>query len=115
MRPALVPGDVLLCRRLRPADAERGMVVVVSAPWNSPFQAGSMLIKRVAGTSGDVVQGTLVGRPGLVRVPHGCIVLLGDNAACSYDSQSQGMFFRTDEVLSRVLMRLSRRGNKRLK
>jgi signal peptidase I len=103
MQPTLTTGDRVLVRRARMSDLRSGLVVVVEKPqpdggWtgpppNWPPRQQEWLIKRVAALPGDR-------RPAAVPppdtqsdnavVPRDMFVVLGDNAARSYDSRAIG-------------------------
>ncbi|MFJ3495526.1 S26 family signal peptidase [Streptomyces sp. NPDC086091] len=116
MLPAYRPGDRVLI--LRGTVPERGGVVVVEQPsterraWDlppaglgsarRPVTEREWLVKRVAATPGD----TWSTEAGLTeRVPPGHLLLLGDNAAVSFDSRQMGPF-PVDRVLGAVWRRL---------
>ncbi|MBF8191042.1 S24/S26 family peptidase [Nonomuraea sp. K274] len=116
MRPAYRDGERLLAVR-SPAAARVGSVVVAESPdretltWPERAPATAepvLLIKRVAATAGDpvphgAVTGLAADRRG--RVPAGRVVLLGDNAAASFDSRQVG-YFPADRVVAVVVRRL---------
>ncbi|MEU9497952.1 S26 family signal peptidase [Streptomyces sp. NPDC048196] len=106
MEPAYRDGDRVLVRRGRlPAPGQ--VVVVRDLPTTGPATAlppaataravpgPALLIKRVAAVPGDPVPrdrvAALAGVPERY-VPHGQLVLLGDNPAASYDSRHRGYF-----------------------
>lgn len=116
MLPAYQPGDRVLVRR--GTVPERGGVVVVEQPnterraWDlpaaglgstrQPIAERQWLVKRVAAAAGDA----WVTREGVTdRVPAGHLLLLGDNAAVSFDSRQMGSF-PVDRVLGAVWRRL---------
>ena len=102
MAPALRPGRHVLTRPLRhPGRIRRGDVLVVTSP-----ELGRAVVKRVVGLPGErvviettgrlCVDGIPVpepyvvhpgGRGGSFQVPHGHLLLLGDNRVCSNDSR----------------------------
>ena len=103
MQPALKSGDRVLVRRARPAQLRPGQVVVVEMPgtdgsWPAqparwPPGQREWLIKRVAAVAGEPLPEPLRDlrtEPGAGRVPAGTFVVLGDNAAQSYDSRAIG-------------------------
>ncbi|MFU9034665.1 MULTISPECIES: S26 family signal peptidase [Streptomyces] len=106
MEPAYRDGDRVLVRRGRlPAPGQ--VVVVRDLPTTGPATAApptataravsgpTLLIKRVAAAPGDPVPrdrvAALAGVPERY-VPHGQLVLLGDNPAASFDSRHRGYF-----------------------
>ncbi len=93
MEPAYRDGDRVLVRRgHRPAP---GQVVVVRDLPARAVPGPALLIKRVAAVPGDPVPrdrvAALAGVPERY-VPHGQLVLLGDNPAASFDSRHRGYF-----------------------
>src|SRR5262249_47741945 len=92
-----------------------GQVVVVEEPgekgtWQTPPPQGRVdrhqwMIKRVAALPGDERPDTVLPATAGPRVPAGAIVLLGDNAARSYDSRQLG-YFPGDRLLGVVLRRV---------
>ncbi|TDD23660.1 S26 family signal peptidase [Nonomuraea diastatica] len=111
MRPAYQDGERLLALRRPGARVRAGRVVVAESPdretltWQERDAAGSpaLLIKRVAATAGEPVPPEVAG--GHARVPAGRVVLLGDNAAASFDSRQAGCF-PADRVVAVVIGRL---------
>ncbi|GAB3933746.1 S26 family signal peptidase [Kribbella albertanoniae] len=128
MTPTLADGDRLLAwRRSRPLRV--GDIVVLEAPypvgvvphsvagaldpppWQTrPASAGELdrrwIVKRIVALPADVVPPEGAGR--LVagtEVPPGCLVVVGDNPAQSYDSRQAG-FVPADRVLGLVIRRL---------
>jgi signal peptidase I len=121
MRPAYVAGDQVLVRRARASDLQRGQVVVVQEPgrsgtWITPPPRGPVsrhqwMIKRVAAVPGDARPDTWLppaAQPPEPLVPPGKFVLLGDNAARSYDSRQLG-YFPGDRLLGVVVRRVGQR------
>jgi signal peptidase I len=118
MRPAYTPGDRVLVRRARVGQLRLGQVVVVEEPgrggtWRTPPPRGraghhSWMIKRVVALPGDArPEACLPATAGRLgpQVPPGKFVLLGDNAARSYDSRQLG-YFPGDRLLGVVLRRV---------
>jgi signal peptidase I len=111
MEPTFHHGDRVVVRRTPPLRVAAGEVVVIEQPdlngsWSySPgrIQEGRWMIKRVGAVAGEAVpEGIPV--PEAV-VPGGKLVLLGDNAASSYDSRVSG-YFPAERVLGRVVRHL---------
>lgn len=110
MEPTYCDGDRVLVRRHRgPAP---GRVIVVDRAWRpaAPAPGHRWMIKRVAAVPGDPVPRETV--PALEdvpenRVPPGRLVLLGDNAAVSFDSRQAG-YFSADRVMGTVIRSLPR-------
>ena len=121
MRPAYLAGDRVLVRRARLGELSRGQVVVVEEPgrsgsWVTPPPRGPAgrhrwMIKRVAALPGDARPDAWLppksGPPG-PRVPAGRFVVLGDNAARSFDSRQLG-YVPGDRLLGVVLRRVGQR------
>jgi signal peptidase I len=124
MEPAYKDGDRVLARRAVLRELRCGDVVVltpltlrqVAGPYVAaasatgpavPLITGRWVIKRVAAVPGDIVPACVASaRPDLGRlVPSGCIVVLGDNAAHSYDSRQEG-FVRVTRVRAVALRHL---------
>ncbi len=117
MTPALVPGERLVARRVRPGTAHTGQIVVVERPFrdgvwqwrapNPPLVPGRYMIKRIAAVAGQPVPApvlaTVGAAPGAV-VPDGQVVLLGDNRHDSLDSRDIG-YIPADRVLGIVWRR----------
>jgi signal peptidase I len=115
MLPALRNGDVVLARRVDPAAAQVGDVVIVeeperdgewrAAPARTPTQRRRWIVKRVAAVPGDPLPD---GVPGTGAVPAGSLVVLGDNGG--YDSREFGPLpdDRVLGVMVRALPALSR-------
>lgn len=116
MAPTLRPGDRLVVRRTAPGRIRSGDVVVLAPdpeleldldPESAPAtDHGELwLIKRAAAVPGDPVPRTRV--PALADapealVPHGKLVLLGDNTAHSTDSRQRG-YFDAQRLVGRVV------------
>jgi signal peptidase I len=94
MRPTHSPGDRLLVRRRGGDAVRRGQVVVFAEdPVVGPQGPCTWLVKRVAAVAGDPVPRDRVPvlRSGAEAVvPPGRVVVLGDNAARSFDSRHFG-------------------------
>ncbi|MFF1915363.1 S26 family signal peptidase [Streptomyces sp. NPDC058239] len=123
MEPAFRDGDRVLV--LRGRQLAVGQVVVVERPrkgprWTThpisrpagpaPLAERHWLIKRIAAVPGDPVPPDQVATWGQTpesTVPVGKLVLLGDNAAASYDSRQAG-YFQAERVLGTVLFRSRR-------
>jgi signal peptidase I len=110
MEPTMRAGERVLVRRARIDRVGRGQVVVLAFPSDAFSDIGNppWLIKRVAALPGDPVPREAV--PALrhatdPHVPAGCLVLLGDNAAGSYDSRKAG-YFSSDTLLGIVVRTL---------
>jgi signal peptidase I len=125
MAPTYRTGSEVLVTKAFPqsVNAHRGDVVVLRAP-----RSGVIVVKRVAGTSGDVVavmdgvlvvNGVAVREPyldpasvdgtyfGPVAVPVGSVFVLGDNRADSIDSRDFGSV-DSRRVIGMVRLRLWR-------
>jgi signal peptidase I len=122
MEPTLRAGERLLVRRVPVTAMEPGQVVVVEIapddghpgrstdrPWNAGND-GRYLVKRLAAMPGDPVPQVL-GRSGTIlagdTVPPDRIVVLGDNAADSYDSRHAG-YLATRQVIGVMIRSLDR-------
>ncbi|MGC5009704.1 signal peptidase I [Streptosporangium sp. DT93] len=116
MEPTLRDGDRVLVRRVPLRRVRTGQLMVARRP--SPGDAGDVtatwLIKRVVAVAGEPVPPEVrpaVGEAGEageagghdVRVPAGCLVVLGDNRARSADSRHWG--YVTGEHLLGVVHR----------
>lgn len=104
MAPALMHGERLLARRVRSGGLRRGQIAVV----RSPLPIGEpYLVKRIAALAGDPVPDAVRRAVPGERVPYGRVVLLGDNAAASYDSREHGCF-RAGDVHAVMTRRMRR-------
>ncbi|MBG0816724.1 S26 family signal peptidase [Planomonospora sp. ID82291] len=110
MEPALRDGDRVLVRRVPLPRVRAGQVMVARRPppVGSGDAPGGWLIKRVVAVPGEPVPPEVrpaVGEAGDhdVRVPAGCLVVLGDNRARSADSRHWG--YVTGEHLLGVVHR----------
>jgi signal peptidase I len=117
MAPTLAVGDQVVVTRYWTGTPERGHVIV----FRSPLQADELMVKRVIGMPGDLVDSRLghvrvgthtLAEPYLLRqaasgaiqsqiVPAGCYFVMGDNRENSYDSRSWG-FVPADQVVGRA-------------
>ncbi|NUW32907.1 S26 family signal peptidase [Nonomuraea sp. SMC257] len=110
MEPTLRPGDRVRVRRSPDAVPRRGDVVVVEEPGPCrPGEGGNAagtrwVVKRIAAVAGDPEPPHLPAwdRQPSGLVPHGRLVLLGDNPAGSRDSRHYGTV-RADQVLGVVV------------
>jgi signal peptidase I len=120
MEPALAEGDRVLVRRAGIDDVRTGQVVVLEKPdmdgsWRTEpprwlADRREWLIKRVAALPGEQLpEGVLPGstRPGVPVVPAGSLVVLGDNAASSFDSRRMGLI-PAERLLGVMLRPMSR-------
>jgi signal peptidase I len=103
MVPTLREGERVLVRRIPGAVVRTGQLVVFQRPWWSSRHGADArwLVKRVAATAGEPVPAAVRAAVGDARVPPGCLVVLGDNAAHSSDSRRWG-YIRTARVLGVV-------------
>jgi len=119
MAPALEPGDQILVTRYFRALPERGHVIV----FRSPSGGDELLVKRVVGVPGDLVDSRLgrvrvgghtLAEPYVMRaastgsieamvVPQDAYYVLGDNRDDSLDSRSWGVV-RQEQVIGRAQM-----------
>lgn len=117
MAPTLEAGDQIVVTRYFGGDPERGQVIV----FQSPRDASELLVKRVIGVPGDLVDARLgrvrigmhtIPEPYVLRqaatgaiepqlVPGGCYFVLGDNREDSLDSRSWG-FVPRERVVGRA-------------
>lgn len=103
MAPTLRTGDRVLVRRVRPDRLRRGQIVVIAhrpGPGDPPF-----LIKRAVALPGDRTPSLPALANAGSRVPDGSLVVLGDNAAASFDSRQAG-YFGADKLVGVVVRRL---------
>lgn len=114
MTPALRPGDQIVVTRYFAGEPERGHVIV----FESPVAAGELIVKRVVGLPGDLVDSRLgrvrigghtLAEPYVLRpaasgaidaqlVPRDSYFVLGDNRDESLDSRSWGVVPRESIV-----------------
>ena len=111
MEPTLRPGERVLVRRTPLHRVHSGQLVVLAPP-PDPLAAPEdppWLVKRAVALPGDPVPATVPGwaHPADGRVPPGQFVVLGDNAARSYDSRVAGLF--PADALLGVVVRVLRR------
>jgi signal peptidase I len=106
MRPTLHDGDRVLVRRVLPARLRVGDLVV-ARPGPLGGSGDRWLVKRVAALPGDPIPKSVSGRVDRTTVPAGALILLGDNAAVSWDSRTLG-FFDAGLLLGRVERTLPR-------
>lgn len=102
MEPTYRAGDRVLVRHVPPHRIRRGDVVVIRRTASTgdrvaaarAADSGSWLIKRVAAIPGDPVPREVPALANVAEqsVPAGCLVLLGDAGAGSYDSKHVGYF-----------------------
>jgi len=110
MEPAMRDCDRVLAWRTAAARVRRGDVVVLGG------SLADCRLKRVAAVAGDPVPFGFpaLERSGMLKVPVGAIVLVGDNAAQSYDSRQAG-FFRADQIVAVVRRPLPRGSVRRIR
>ncbi|MER5275099.1 S26 family signal peptidase [Streptomyces sp. NPDC002809] len=109
MAPALMPGQVVIARRVKsPGGLRTGDVVVLVKPerpgnWRWPAAGeGARLLKRLAALPGDPVPTPVASALGLSGpVPDGFAVVLGDNTTASVDSRDFGLV-PVDRLLAHV-------------
>lgn len=92
MEPTLQVGDHILVVPYR-AEPHRGDVIV----FRSPVNAEELMVKRIAGVPGDLVDG----QQGRLIVPAGCYFVLGDNRGNSFDSREWGVLAR-NQIIGRA-------------
>lgn len=95
MEPTLQVGDHIAVTPYHGQDPQRGDVIV----FRSPINADDLMVKRIAGVAGDLVEGN----QGKLIVPRDCYFVLGDNRANSFDSRNWGVLTR-DRVVGRARM-----------
>jgi len=87
MEPTLQVGDHIAVIPYRGGEPQRGDVIV----FRSPVNADDLMVKRIAGVAGDLVEGS----QGKLIVPRDCYFVLGDNRTNSFDSRNWGVLSRT--------------------
>ena len=95
MAPTLQAGDHIIVTTYR-STPQRGDVVVFRAP----SSGNELMVKRIAGMPGDAVE---AGGGRIVVVPAGCVFVIGDNRADSFDSRNWGPLPR-DLIVGRARM-----------
>ena len=95
MEPTLQVGDHIVVTPYRSATPQRGDVIV----FHSPLRADELLVKRIAGVAGDLVEDN----QGRLIVPHDCYFVLGDNRANSFDSRQWGLLSH-NQIVGRARM-----------
>ncbi|GAA2624693.1 S26 family signal peptidase [Actinomadura fulvescens] len=110
MTPAYQDRDRVLVRRVPLGKVRTGDVVVVEQPpprWSTRPGRAELVIKRVAGTPGEALPTEMKGSLPDDVVPGGCLVVLGDNPAESYDSRHFG-YVPADRLVGLVVRELGR-------
>ncbi|WP_157246377.1 S26 family signal peptidase [Nonomuraea typhae] len=122
MEPAFHDGEQVIVRRRPPDELRRGQAVVLLAlEWEAGYvpaeargtaahpapevSTTSHVIKRVAAVPGDPLpreQVPVLRHVAEPRVPRGKVILLGDNAAASFDSRRHG-YFDIENVIGPVI------------
>ncbi len=103
MLPTLKAGDRVLVRRTQVGRLRRGQLAVAAENGRSADASREWVIKRVAAVPGDPRPACLPDTSDPAdRVPDGHYVLLGDNAAVSYDSRQRG-YFTSGQLLGVVV------------
>ena len=120
MWPVLKPGDRVLVRRARLGRLRPGHVVVLESPgsggyegaapggWGARVSGREWIIKRVSAVPGDPAPADSLPAaegPRETLVPPGRFVVLGDNAAWSYDSRQIG-YIPGERLLGIVVRRI---------
>jgi len=95
MEPTLQVGDHIIVMPYHSSTPQRGDVIV----FRSPVHADELLVKRIAGVAGDLVEGN----QGRLIVPHDCYFVVGDNRVNSFDSRQWGVLSR-DRIVGRARM-----------
>jgi signal peptidase I len=104
MLPTLKAGDRVLVRRTEVRKLCRDQLAVARENSKSADGSQEWVIKRVAAVPGDPRPACLPDTADPAsQVPDGHYILLGDNAAVSYDSRQRGYF--TARQLLRVVVR----------
>lgn len=115
MEPELTDGDRLLARRRSLRRLRRGQLVIFTEPgpgrrrrpaWLTGAAQDQWVVKRVAAIPGDPVpQAVRAAVGGLVLVPRGAVVVLGDAPDRSRDSRAWG-FIPARHILGAATRRL---------